>query len=453
MKFALTRRSTLVISLAALLALLAIVMAESNAASVEAYGGYQSAHTQLLQELKKAQVAGYTGTDLEPITSKLAAIENAPEPIWVGDRASFYHSGTLALQGLRTLLGDREQLVFSQSRATTADDIAQAKSAIEKDRQLGVDEDVATGYQKRLDQLNTALAGASKIVDVRAIDTSALKLADEATKTAAAQESENAAIQKAADALLAQNGGNLDAIRKSATAALMGGRNDATVAAYEAKPGRFKPIDQVMRAYNRMEKFSGQLGASDTNQVAFAAAAIQRYSGQVHDLLMQNLGPKHIIVNWTAQEMWAYEGSNVVLDSLVTTGIRGDSAYGTDFGPMKVLWTSHPWKMHSPWPQGSQYWYPDTTVQWTVFFTNTGESFHDASWEADSQLGPGSQFDLSTRSHGCVHLPYSRAQWLFGWADLGTPVDVFPGDGQPVSAQLAEITTDDQGNPNSASAH
>jgi hypothetical protein len=234
---------------------------------------------------------------------------------------------------------------------------------------------------------------------------------------------------------------------KAGNDALTNGRNDATVAAYEAKPGRFQPITELMDSYNRMEHYVARLGNADPKQVAFGAAAIQRYAGQVHDLLMQNLGPKHVVVSFEGQHVLAYEGSKVVMDTLATTGIRGAGPYGTDFGPMKVLYTEHPHTMHSPWPKGSPYWYPDTVVQWTVFFTYSGESFHDASWESDYQLGPGSQYDLSTRSHGCVHIPYNLAQWMYGWATVGVPVDVVPGDGQTVAAQLAEMTTDDQGNP------
>ena len=37
-----------------------------------------------------------------------------------------------------------------------------------------------------------------------------------------------------------------------------------------------------------------------------------------------------------------------------------------------------------------------------------------------------------------------------GWATEGTPVDVVPGNGQPVAEQLSEMTTDSQGKPLSA---
>lgn len=447
------RRGLLLLCIAALLGLVAVVIAESQASTVEAFGGYQSQKSQFQQALASAQGSGYTNADLQPITEKLALLSGAQEPVWIGDRAAFYRQQTSALQQLRAALGDQEQAVSAKVRDDTQQRLAAAQSQIQKDQQLGVDDASVNGFQVRHDQLAGNLPAAKSIGDLRKIQTGAAGLISDAEKSGADQQAENDAIQKAADQLFAQQGGNLDALRKAGQAALATGRNEATVAAYEAKPGRFAPLDKLMASYNRLEKFSGQLGSADAHAVAHATAAIQHYGAQVHDLLYSNLGPKHIIVNWTAQEAYAYEGSKQVMDTLVTTGVRGVSAYGTDFGPMKVLHNEHPWKMHSPWPQGSPYWYPDTTVQWTVFFTWTGESFHDASWEPDYLLGPGSQYNASTRSHGCIHLPYNLAQWLYGWADVGTPVDVVPGDGQPVQAQLAEITTDDGGSPQSADAH
>jgi lipoprotein-anchoring transpeptidase ErfK/SrfK len=441
------RRALLLLCVAAMLGLVAVVIAESQAASVQAYSGYQSSLGQIDQALKQAQTEGYTDADLQPITEKLAAISGHPEPFWVGDRATFYRDQVGALRDLRAALGDQEQLVATQARTGGQQSLAAAGAQLDKDRQLGVDDPSMKDLEGRYDTLSKTLPAAAKVADLRHVQQQADQLTSDAQKAGAAQQAENTAIQQAADAVFAQQNGSVEALRQAGRASLASGRNDATVAAYEAKPKRFAQLDELMTAYNRLEKYAPQLDSADAHQVSFATAAIQRYAGQVHNLLYGNLGPKHIIVSWTAQEAWAYEGSKQVMDTLVTTGIRGEGPFGTDFGPMKVLFTSHPWKMHSPWPQGSQYWYPDTTVQWTVFFTDSGESFHDAYWESDAALGPGSQYNLSTRSHGCIHLPYGLAQWLFGWADVGTPVDVVPGDGQPLPAQLAEMTTDDQGNP------
>jgi len=135
------------------------------------------------------------------------------------------------------------------------------------------------------------------------------------------------------------------------------------------------------------------------------------------------------------------------METPVTTGIRGVTVYGTDFGAMKVVHKDHPWTMHSPYPKGSPYWYPDTVVQYATFFTWSGESIHDAAWEPDSLLGPGSQYNASTRSHGCVHVPFNDAVWMYNFAFVGMPVVVYPADGSPVANQHSHTTTDDKCNP------
>jgi hypothetical protein len=257
-------------------------------------------------------------------------------------------------------------------------------------------------------------------------------------------------VQEAAQQLLSQNSGNLGAIQQTGNQGLSTGRNDASVAAYMNKPRPFKGYDAVQRAYDRLEKFGSMIGSGDLNQAALGTAGAQRYASTIHDALINGLPSQIVLISFQAQHLWAYQNGLVVMDNAVTTGIRGVTDYGTDFGPMTVLRKSHPWTFKSPWPRGSPHWYPDTTAQWSIFFTSTGESIHDAYWEPDSVLGPGSQYNASTRSHGCVHIPLGKAQWMYDWAPVGTPVMVYPGDGSTVANQLSQITTDDHGTPGSA---
>jgi hypothetical protein len=335
---------------------------------------------------------------------------------------------------------------LQSSSSEAATQLGAAQAAVEHDQQVEVPDSSVVPYRARLAAITKASAAARKIKDWQGLAAQAMALHNDAVAAGVLQDQANAAIQQAANAVLQQSGGNVAAIQQVGNAALANGRNDTTVAAYEAKPGRFTNIAALMDVYNQVEHYSARLVSPDANQIAYGTAAIQRYSGQVHQMLLQGLGSKHIIVSFQAQRAWAYENGNVVMDSLVTTGIRGATAFGTDFGPMKVLFKSHPYTMRSPWPKTSIYWYPNTVVQWTTFFT-ASESFHDASWEPDYLLGAGSQFNASTRSHGCIHIPFGLARWMFGWASEGTPVDVVPGNGQPVSEQLSEMTTDNQGNP------
>ena len=83
-----------------------------------------------------------------------------------------------------------------------------------------------------------------------------------------------------------------------------------------------------------------------------------------------------------------------------------------------------------------------------VWFTQNGEGLHDASWQPNSTLGPGSQ-NGPYASHGCIHVPLAAVRVLFDWAPIGTPVVVYPGDGSPVADQVAQQSVDAQGNPTS----
>ena len=80
--------------------------------------------------------------------------------------------------------------------------------------------------------------------------------------------------------------------------------------------------------------------------------------------------------------------------------------------------------MVSPWPPGSPFWYPTTPVTWVLEFAAGGYFLHDASWEAPSAYGPGSENDLSAASHGCIHIPTPVMEWLYAWTPTGTPVQI-----------------------------
>lgn len=133
-----------------------------------------------------------------------------------------------------------------------------------------------------------------------------------------------------------------------------------------------------------------------------------------------NAPAKVIIIHLATQQLVAYDNGCPVVTSLVTTG---RAALPTDRGTFQIFAKYPKYKMVSPWPKGSPYWYPDTYVYNAMEFVHDGTFIHSASWEAANGYGPGSQ-NGPFASHGCVHVPDAQLQKLYDWADVGTTVTV-----------------------------
>ncbi len=257
-----------------------------------------------------------------------------------------------------------------------------------------------------------------------------------ATLASAPGAADDAAVQAEATQLRARYHADPAALRVSAEAALSDGRNDATIAF-------FLKLGWADRLNAALERYGAMLGAADTKSLALADAGIQHYARQLHARLMQSGPTRLITISLQAQRLIAYDRGRVAVDTLVTTG---RPALATDIGAMRVTRKDSPWTMQSPWPKGSPEWYPDTPVRMVLWFTDNGEGLHDASWQPDATLGPGSQ-NGPFASHGCVHLPLAAVTTLYQWAPIGTPVVVYPGDGASAMSQVAQQTVDAEGNP------
>jgi lipoprotein-anchoring transpeptidase ErfK/SrfK len=403
----------------------------------------------LATQLQTARQQGYTSQDLAPVTTQLNALNRKQVPWFLPSRPGYYQSSLTETVYLEKRLTTLEQQLLDQARGGTTQQMAAAQAATAQAQQAQAADPDIQSLQQRTDATNKALGAAINIRDYRAALQQSQSIMTDATTLANQTVAENAQVDQAAQQLVVQTGGNIDSLHKAGGDATSSGRNDASVAAYLNKSAPFAGFDSLQRAYSRMEKFAAIVGSGDVNQAARGTAGSQRYGGQVHTAMIAGLPAKAVIVSFQAQHLWAYQSGQVGMETAVTTGIRGVTDYGTDFGPMKVVRKNHPWKMQSPWPHGSPLYYPDTVVQWATFFTETGESIHDAYWESDSRLGPGSQYDSSTRSHGCIHVPFGDAQWMYNFADVGMYVVVYPGDGSPESNQLSLMTTDAQGKPQS----
>ena len=443
-------RARSLIALAALAAVASgvLVVVVGNAAATRAAETYHHARLALDRDIKSAADQGYTPSDLQPISTRVRAVDSSRESWFIPARSGFFDQQTAAVAQLRTELKALERRIFRSVQTSGLQHIAAARDAIDQDGRLDAADSDLEGMQKRLDDIAKAQQSARSLTDFRSVDHQAVAMANDAGALATQLKEENDEIQEAAADLEAETGPDLGAIHKAGNDAISAGRNDATIAAYLNKPSPFKNMADVNRAYSRLERFAGQVGSGDVAQAAHGTTGVQRLASQIHSELASGLPSKAILISYSAQELWAYQDGKLVQDTQVTTG---RPALPTDVGPMKVLSKYSPWTMHSPWPPGSPAWYPDTVVQMVLWFTDTGEGLHDAYWQSCC-WGPGSQYGPNA-SHGCIHVPFGNEQFLFNWADVGTPVILYPGDGSPVSNQLSQMTTDDQGNPLSGPGH
>ena len=126
---------------------------------------------------------------------------------------------------------------------------------------------------------------------------------------------------------------------------------------------------------------------------------------------------KLIVISLSRQVLTAYQDGAAVMTTFVATG---RPQLPTPPGVYRIFARYSPYKMISPWPYGSPYWYPDSWTNWAMEFAGGGYFIHDAPWR--SWYGPGS--NIYNGTHGCVNVPYSQMSFLWNWAPVGTTVVV-----------------------------
>ena len=137
-------------------------------------------------------------------------------------------------------------------------------------------------------------------------------------------------------------------------------------------------------------------------------------------------GGKLVRVALSRQWWYAYQDGQLLNSGPVTTG---RPELPTPAGSFRVLSRHSPFVFVSPWPRGSTFWYETSPCNYALRITGNGVYLHDAPWRPF--YGPGTNAPhvgpdgvWRTGSHGCINMPYAAAQWLYGWAPVGTPVEV-----------------------------
>jgi lipoprotein-anchoring transpeptidase ErfK/SrfK len=119
---------------------------------------------------------------------------------------------------------------------------------------------------------------------------------------------------------------------------------------------------------------------------------------------LQQSDERWLQVDLSSQRLIAWEGDTPVYAVIVSTG---KPSTPTVTGVFTIQSKHRLARM-----RGADYDVPD--VPWTMYFYR-GYAIHGAYWHHN--------FGTPV-SHGCVNVAVDHAQWLFNWADLGTPVVV-----------------------------
>ena len=133
-------------------------------------------------------------------------------------------------------------------------------------------------------------------------------------------------------------------------------------------------------------------------------------------------GNQLVVVSISLRHMWACNGVTVSFSTPVITGYEGDPQELTPVGTYQISDKQTNISLIGSDNRGS---WDDYVLYWLPFLDNQfGEyGFHDATWRSASDFGAISS-NSPNASHGCVELPLSAAQWLYGWAQIGTSVKI-----------------------------
>lgn len=118
---------------------------------------------------------------------------------------------------------------------------------------------------------------------------------------------------------------------------------------------------------------------------------------------------KAIDINLSNQTLTLLEGGTNVYSCLISSGKPG---YSTSTGDFRIYSKDRTAPMGST-PEAAEFYYiPD--VPFVMWFYG-GYSIHGAYWH--DEFG-------NVRSHGCVNVTLGDAEYIYGWAPVGTPVRV-----------------------------
>lgn len=122
-------------------------------------------------------------------------------------------------------------------------------------------------------------------------------------------------------------------------------------------------------------------------------------------------GNSYVEVNLSEQHVYVYKDGEMVFDTDCVSG-KISAGHGTHTGVYPIAY-----KQKDATLRGDNY---ESHVNYWMPF-NMGEGLHDATWRSSF----GGTIYKNGGSHGCVNLPLSAAEEIYGIVDAGWPVIVF----------------------------
>lgn len=134
------------------------------------------------------------------------------------------------------------------------------------------------------------------------------------------------------------------------------------------------------------------------------------YAREGFDRTNTNIKRTYIDVNISDQTMWYVENGKIMMSSAVVTGCVA-TGHSTSTGIFHIEFKQRNHLMVK---------YNSFVYYWMPYNTTVGIGFHDATWRGAF----GGKIYQYSGSHGCINMPYSKAQQLYSLISPGTVVYV-----------------------------
>ena len=146
-------------------------------------------------------------------------------------------------------------------------------------------------------------------------------------------------------------------------------------------------------------------------------------------------GDTYVEINLTAQHLLLYVDGEMILESDFVSG-NASRGYDTPAGIYGLTYKQRDATLSGPG-------YRTPVSYWMPFNNNIG--MHDASWRKSF----GGNIYKTNGSHGCINLPYSVAEEIYGYIEKGTPVICYylPGTEPVVKEKPAETASEVEQEP------